>query len=330
MGRAAMLSDGLANCAEAVCRTYLPNGRRSGAYWIIGDAYNSKGQSCYVRLRGARQQVGRWRDQNPANGDHYGDLLDLIRINRGLDVQGAMAEAEIFLRMPRQVAVRDEPVSSNNDAEQKRQNAKRLWERSHSLKDTRAEDYLRARGLSPESLTSLRYHPNAYYFDDETEAKRSGPAMIAVIRRPCGEVVAVHRTWFDDDRAILRKMMGYPKDGFVDLGGSGNTLLVGEGIETVLSLRHVLPDTSFVAALTASRLSTFEPPKGVSRLLIAVDRDAAGFAATRDLAKRAASMGVKTQSLVPVSRRYGADFNDDLRHLQAQAMSSRIVSNEEE
>ena len=39
----------LAENAEAVCRHYLPNGRREGRYWLVGDVHNTPGRSLYVR-----------------------------------------------------------------------------------------------------------------------------------------------------------------------------------------------------------------------------------------------------------------------------------------
>jgi hypothetical protein len=43
----------LAENAEAVCRYYLPNGRREGRYWLVGDVHNTPGRSLYVRLSGS-------------------------------------------------------------------------------------------------------------------------------------------------------------------------------------------------------------------------------------------------------------------------------------
>ena len=49
---ASELSRRLAENSEAVCRDYLPNGRRQGRRWIVGDAGNTPGRSLYVRLDG--------------------------------------------------------------------------------------------------------------------------------------------------------------------------------------------------------------------------------------------------------------------------------------
>ncbi len=326
MGRASDIAARLAGRAEEVCRAYLPNGRRSGAYWIAGDAMGAKGQSCYIRLNGRHDRIGKWCDQNPANGDHFGDLLDLIRVNRGLgSIAEAIAEAEAFLGRP---APFRPPVAASAgegaDDTLKRRNAERLWARSRALTGTKAEHYLRARGLDPLELASLRYHPNAYYYDDDAKQKRSGPALIAAVRDAADDLKAVHRTWFDRGGVILRKMMGLPDDGIVALGGTGPGLLVGEGIETVLSLRGVFANVRLVALLTASRLMAFSPPEDIDRLLIAVDRDAAGFFAARHVLERARALGVPTHCLIPASAFRGADFNDDLRRFGFSVLASAV------
>ena len=91
----------LAAQAEAVCRHYLPNGRREGRYWMVGDIHNTPGRSLFVRLHGAeggKGAAGKWTDA--ATGDH-GDLLDIIRARCGLhDFRDVADEARRFLSLP--------------------------------------------------------------------------------------------------------------------------------------------------------------------------------------------------------------------------------------
>ena len=73
---AADLAQSLGRQAEAVCRTYLSNGRRQGNYWQVGDVRNTAGRSMFVRLIGpesGKGAAGKWTDM--ATGEH-GDLLD--------------------------------------------------------------------------------------------------------------------------------------------------------------------------------------------------------------------------------------------------------------
>ena len=99
--RIADIARRLAENAEAVCRTYLSNGRRQGRYWLVGDVHNTQGRSLYVRLSGSAcgdGAPGNWTD---AATSQHGDLLDLIAAARGLDnVAEAMDEARRFLGRP--------------------------------------------------------------------------------------------------------------------------------------------------------------------------------------------------------------------------------------
>src|SRR3954451_21242796 len=89
----------LSRHAEAVCRTYLSNGKRQGHHWIVGDVGNNPGRSLYVRLTPGRKAAGRWAD---AATGQYGDLLDLIQTACSFaDLRSAMDEARRFLALPR-------------------------------------------------------------------------------------------------------------------------------------------------------------------------------------------------------------------------------------
>jgi len=62
---ASQLAHRLARNAEAVCRYYLPNGRRQGRYWLVGDVFNTPGRSLFVRLHGpdsGKDAAGKWTE----------------------------------------------------------------------------------------------------------------------------------------------------------------------------------------------------------------------------------------------------------------------------
>ena len=62
---AADLAQRLGQQAEAVCRTYLSNGRRQGNYWQVGDVRNTAGRSMFVRLTGpisGKGAAGKWQE----------------------------------------------------------------------------------------------------------------------------------------------------------------------------------------------------------------------------------------------------------------------------
>jgi hypothetical protein len=65
MPDASDLARQLARNAESVCRHYLPQGRRQGRYWLIGDVEGTPGRSLFVRLTGpdaGKGAAGKWTD----------------------------------------------------------------------------------------------------------------------------------------------------------------------------------------------------------------------------------------------------------------------------
>ena len=91
---AADIAAALGARAEAVCRRYLPQGRKQGRYWVAGDLQGARGRSLFVRLHGPGVP-GKWTDA--ATGEH-GDLLDLVRHRSGAPtLRAALAEARAFL-----------------------------------------------------------------------------------------------------------------------------------------------------------------------------------------------------------------------------------------
>ena len=84
---AASIAAALGRQAEAVCRRYLPHGRKQGRYWVAGDLDGARGRSLFVRLSGPGVP-GKWTD---AATSEHGDLLDLIRrrIGRADAARGA-------------------------------------------------------------------------------------------------------------------------------------------------------------------------------------------------------------------------------------------------
>src|SRR3954452_22881043 len=150
----------LSRHAEAVCRTYLSNGKRQGHHWIVGDVGNNPGQSLYVRLTPSRKAAGRWAD---AATGHHGDLLDLIQAACGfVDLRSAMDEARRFLALPRPEpkARRDRLAPAPRHSAER---ARRLFRFGQPIAGTPAAVYLARRGLIGISARALRYHPACFY-----------------------------------------------------------------------------------------------------------------------------------------------------------------------
>jgi DNA primase len=99
-----------------------------------------------------------------------------------------------------------------------------------------------------------------------------------------------------------------------------DVMAAGEGIETVLSLRCVMPDMPMVAALSAAHLAAILFPVTLRRLYIVRDNDAAGAGAAARLIDRANALGIEAITLSPTLE----DFNDDLRGLGVDALRTAI------
>ena len=322
-GSAAELAHRLAREAEAVCRHYLSNGRRQGRYWPVGDVQNSPGRSLFVRLTGpdaGRGAAGKWTDA--ATGQH-GDLLDLIRVNRGLDRLGdTLGEARAFLGLPKQELPRAPARAGSSDS------ARRLFALSRPIVGTLAEIYLRNRGITArlEVVPALRFHPACFYWVHDGAPREAWPALIAAVTGPDGTIAGVHRTWLDRGGAgkapiaAPRRALGHLLGNAVRFGAASDVLVAGEGTETMLSLRCVLPEMPMAAALSASHLTALIPPSALRRLYVARDNDAAGRHAAMRLRDRARAAGIEARILWPVTN----DFNADLRRFGADALLTRL------
>ena len=325
---ASELARRLARDAEAVCRHYLSKGRRQGRYWTVGDVRNTPGRSMFVRLSGPESgpgAAGHWTDA--ASAEH-GDLLDVIRESCGLvDFRDVAEEARRFLCLPHSEPrptpkpVRTPVPAGSPDV------AQRLLAMSQPIRRTLVETYLRSRGIKAvHDAGALRFHPRCYYRPDDSSATETWPAMIAAVTDLADRITGAHRTWLAPDgfgKASVdtpRRAMGGLLGHAVRFGAVDDVLAVGEGIETMLSLRYALPAMPMAAALSANHLAALLLPLTLRRLYIARDADAAGDAALAALTERAEAAGIEALALSPRT----GDFNEDLRALGLGALRAAL------
>ena len=154
---------------------------------------------------------------------------------------------------------------------------------SQPISGTIVEAYLRKRGITALHGTgSLRFHPRCYYRPDDMSPTETWPAMIAAVTDLDGKITGAHRTWLDPsgaDKAPIdtpRRAMGHLLGNAVRFGVAREVMAAGEGIETMLSLRCVMPTMPMVAALSAAHLAAILFPATLRRLYIARDNDPAG------------------------------------------------------
>jgi hypothetical protein len=319
----------LAENAEDVCRAYLSKGRREGSYWIVGDLQNSPGRSLFVRLTGPATgpgAAGKFTDG--ATGEH-GDLLDIIRERTGISrFPDLLAEARAHLGRPQPV-LPDAPVPKKAKAPGGTPAAAaRLFAASVPVACSLADTYLRSRGLTQGGMMSaLRFHPKCWHREEGRTKSIPRPALIAAVTDGAGVLQGVHRTWLAPDgqgKAAVetqRRAMGHLLGNAVRLIPHDDILVVGEGIETMLSLVEAMPGLPVWAALSSGHLGAVLLPEGLQRLYIAIDRDPAGRGAAERLGARATEVGIAVRVLQP---RLG-DFNDDLRAYGAEALRQHLA-----
>ena len=324
MSIASELSRRLGEQAEAVCRAYLPNGRRSGRYWIIGDVSGARGRSLFVKLIG--EGAGRWTDS--ATGE-YGDLLDLIRLNKGLNsCSDAIAEARYFLREPERVRKtgKSRPAARFEGAPAA---AERLFAFARPAPGTLAETYLRGRAITARlDWPALRFHPACWYRASEGAPRQSWPALLGAVTALDGTLTGLQRTWLarnGSSKAPLpdpRRAMGRLLGNAVRFGTPSNVLAAGEGIETVLSLLSLFPDLPMAAGLSAAHLSAILFPPELRRLYVLRDNDAAGDFAEDRLMARCREAGIACRILKPAFK----DLNADLRRRSFDDVKARMLA----
>jgi Toprim domain len=320
----------LAQNAESVCRHYLPAGRREGSYWMVGDLQNNAGRSLFVRLVGPASgpgAAGKYTDA--ATGDH-GDLLDIIRERTGITrFPDLLAEARAQLGRPAPVIPDGQsPKKPKSPGGGTPEAAARLFAASVPVAGSLAETYLFSRGITlPVASSALRFHPKCWHRDEGQTRSIPRPALIAAVTDGAGVCQGAHRTWLapdGQDKAAVdtpRRAMGHILGNAVRIVPADQTLVLGEGIETMLSVRVAVPSLPVWSALSSSHLGAVLLPAGLQRLYIAIDRDPAGQGAAERLTARATEAGIAVQVLEP---RLG-DFNDDLRAHGAEALRQHLA-----
>jgi hypothetical protein len=287
----------------------------------------------FVRLSGPEAgpgAAGHWTDA--ASAEH-GDLLDVIRESCGfIDFRDVADEARRYLSLPRTEPNRTSKPVRTPAPVGSPEAAQRLFAMSQPIRRTLVETYLRDRGVKAvHDAGALRFHPRCYYRPDEHSPTETWPAMIAAVTDLDGRITGAHRTWLDPNGFdavrlgkapidIQRKAMGGLLGHAVRFGVAGGVMAAGEGIETMLSLRCVLPAMPMAAALSANHLAALLLPPALRRLYIARDADAAGDTALAALTERAEAAGIEALALTP--RR--GDFNEDLRAFGLRALRATL------
>ena len=194
---------------------------------------------------------------------------------------------------------------------QRRQAALDIWRASRSASETAVENYLASRGIVGPPPASLRYHPHlrhsptALFFE----------AMVAGIQQVDGQVVAIHRTFLlpgGQGKAGIstpKMALGSYAGGAVRFAAPAPELILGEGIETTLSVMQATGKPAWACLGTSGLKSVILPPE-VKTVIIAADGDEKGEEAAQAAAQRFATEGRAVSIARPPDGR--GDFNDAL------------------
>jgi hypothetical protein len=242
-------------------------------------------------------------------------------------------------RSPGRIAEQHKREAAAEKVEQERirrriERARALYRRGVDATGTPVETYLRSRNITIAVPRGLRFvqhcpHRNGRYYPAmvapvvDIDDAMIGVHVDGVQHVDRVHVGGVHKTFLKPDgsgkadlsKEAQRESCGMLKAGAVRLAGLDHdcALIVGEGIESVLSLmqlRH-LPGW---AALSAPGLLTLALPPEARRVLLAVDHDANGVgqAAAREAADRWLAEGREVRLAMLANH---ADWNDNLREL---------------
>jgi hypothetical protein len=217
-------------------------------------------------------------------------------------VEGEHDVAEAYIRQ-RLKLLPDEPPADYSKL------IREIWEETAPAPGTVVERYLRSRGITLPIPASLRYHPKLYH----SETGRYFSGMVAARTGPQGNLLAIHRTYLTDSgrKAAIdpdRKDLGVQRHrgtGIL-LAPIAEEMLVGEGIETVLSGMQ-MSGIPGIACGVAKGLEGLLLPPVVRRVRVLIDGDDAGKASAR----RARARWFRERRQVAfVPAPPGKDFND--------------------
>lgn len=289
---------------------------------------------------GAKRIASGWTARCPAHDDRNPSLSISLREDRvlvhcfsGCDQSAVIDELQRLdlwprrddrdLRVqrrpkPRLTTFRSTPVTDNG----MRDFGLRMWSEADALHDgkwpTGLRRYFENRGLDQfDPCQALRFHPRMPH-----GAGRFFPAMLALATSIENEPCAIQATYLSDDGSAKapiepsRKTFGSAAGCAVRLVEADDVLVVGEGVESVLSAVQVLGEGGY-ALLGTSGLRSIILPEVYRdrRVIIAADNDTSG--AGQKAAREAARRLIEDQGFLDVRivspPAAGTDFNDRLR-----------------
>jgi hypothetical protein len=246
-----------------------------------------------------------------------GDVIALVQHIDGCDFRTAVRTLGIEERPSPAPPPKPSPAPPQPREDDNSKRALGLWWRSVPIAGTRAETYLRSRGLQYDDPDGevLRFHPHCPF------GGQMHPCMVGLFRTIEGNrPVAIHRTALTPEgRKIDRMTLGPIGGAAIKLTADAGVTMglhVGEGIETTLA--GMMPPRNFRPAWalgSAGGIAKFPVLAGIEALTVLVDHDKpdrngrqAGHAAAQECGERWKAAGQDVYYVVP--DRLGDDMAD--------------------
>ncbi len=249
------------------------------------------------------------------NGDYFcsacgaGSGFDLIMKKNGWTFSYAAKEVDILLGQ------NIDPVFKPEiNIEKRRANLNKVWQGAKAAELLgRYLDSRRITGTPLAYLPDLRGH--AALFHPDGERYGGAEAMVALIRNRGGVPISIHRTYIGLKQRKIMPPTETIKGAGIRLGTQeGDTLVIGEGIETTLSGMEHFGHYPGIATISAYGMEELMVPHQYVNLIILADNDASftGQKAAFTLARRMDNN--KRSVRVVMLAKSGADFNDRMPH----------------
>ena len=202
------------------------------------------------------------------------------------------------------------------DKQKRTQQALKLWDEGQPFRGSPAEDYLlHTRGIGSDWLDTFafldqafRFHPNCPFGGERH------PCLLALVRDIRSDTpIGVHRTALTSDsppKKVDRMSLGPIGGGAIKITptfGVHEGLMIGEGIETVLSASKRYQFKPVWSLVCASNLAKFPVLSGIESVTIVVDNDDDGEQAAEECSQRLVDAKIE---VITVQTNLVSDFND--------------------
>lgn len=199
--------------------------------------------------------------------------------------------------------------------EQNLEEALVIWKHSQPATGTMVETYLENRGIFLDGTIppTIRFHSS---LPNHESRKRYGSMVCAITKYPSNKIIGLQYTLLENGQKAPVKLAkiftnGGISGGAVRLTKLSNPLIIGEGLETVLSA-HMATGLAAWSALTTSGLRSVQvpPPNIIKEIYIFADNDEAGRDAAHFKASMLKDIGHIVRICFPGDCK---DFNDLIR-----------------